>query len=353
MKKILQLCDRRGLVKPIWNGSSVTQLKFGPVGEFLVNNVRQEWFLSNVISRDDNMYPISSHCLSPENDKVDIREAFFHINGLCKGQLPFGIAQTVVDNRGTLNIGNDWKQPLAVFNPQSKTHLRSILFVSPNDAIQKFYTWQQKRKMWWRKFSSYPGRFSLSDIQENSSAEDKSAEVGDLRVNILADFDWGTTVIETIHLYPLSSLGFRADNVEELKAKDGRKVVLPCIVECTISLDIASFVFLCDAYSNNSERELLRLHRRLAPFKAGFVASMKDSSVADRLREIAKHMSGSLRQSGLSSLLLPDIAKKSLDSQLSRNDEMGIPFTIVLSDSTLTDGITRLYSRETTLKEQS
>lgn len=61
-------------------------------------------------------------------------------------------------------------------------------------------------------------------------------------------------------------------------------------------------------------------------------------------------MSGSLRQNGLSALLLPDMAKKSLDFQLARNDEIGIPFTIVLSDSTLTDGIIRLYSRETTLK---
>lgn len=61
MKKILNLCDKHGFLKPIWNGSEVSFLKFGPIGEFLINNVRQEWYLGNVIDRDDNVYPIHSH----------------------------------------------------------------------------------------------------------------------------------------------------------------------------------------------------------------------------------------------------------------------------------------------------
>lgn len=69
MKKILQLCEKRGLVKPVWNESNVHCLKFGPVGEFLLNNIKHEWFLSNVISRDDNVYPICSHATYKDNGK--------------------------------------------------------------------------------------------------------------------------------------------------------------------------------------------------------------------------------------------------------------------------------------------
>lgn len=61
MKKILQLCDKHGFVKPVWTGPEVSCLKFGPIGEFLINNVRQEWHLGNVINRDDNVFPISTH----------------------------------------------------------------------------------------------------------------------------------------------------------------------------------------------------------------------------------------------------------------------------------------------------
>lgn len=55
------------------------------------------------------------------------------------------------------------------------------------------------------------------------------------------------------------------------QVKEGRKQVLPSIVECIMSLDVASFAFICDAHCENSRRQLLKVHRRLAPFKAAFV----------------------------------------------------------------------------------
>ena len=62
------------------------------------------------------------------------------------------------------------------------------------------------------QFASQPGRFSLSDIQEDNSSEGKSGENNNLSVNILANFDWGANVIETIQLSPISSLGLRNDS---------------------------------------------------------------------------------------------------------------------------------------------
>lgn len=349
MKKILNLCDKHGFVKPIWNGPEVSCLKFGPVGEFLVNNVRQEWYLANVIDREDNVFPIHTH--SSQLSGLGIEEPFCQIKNLCQGILPFGIGQTISDGSLYHKKVNQISPPHAAFDPSDRTCLRTLLFVAPNDGRQKFYTWQQKRKMWWRKFSSHPGRISLSDIIETKS-EGKNVNENDLRVNILAEFDWGPTIVETIHLSPLSSLALSNDQTEALKVKHGHKQVLPDMVECILSLEVASFAFLCDAYSENSKRQLLRLHRRLAPLKVGFVFNLSDSSVSDRLLEVAKHLSVSLRQKAVSTLMLPDIIKKSQGLQINRNDEMGIPFTIILSESTLNDGIIHLYSRETTLKEQ-
>ncbi|XP_026275903.1 DNA polymerase subunit gamma-2, mitochondrial isoform X1 [Frankliniella occidentalis] len=354
LKKILHLCEKHGFVKPLWHGSEVTRLNFGPVGEFLVNNVRQEWHYSSVVNRDENFYPVQSRLNRSDgltNDFDGIHETYDHIKSLCNGTLPFGIAQTIADDNLMLKNRLQAEQPHQVFKPDHQTFLRSLLFVSPNDGRQAFYTWQQKRKMWWRKFSSHPGRFSLSDIKE-SGMNDKINDSSDLMVNILAEFDWGSTTIETIRLLPLNLGDLSDKQIEILKAKDGRKQVLPFLVECILSLEIASLVFLCDAFLENSRRQLLRLHRRLSPIKAGFVISLTDSTVADRLLDVARHLSRSLRQNGLTTLLLSDIAKKSHDSQLARNDEMGIPFTIVLTDSTLNDGIIWMYSRETTLKEQ-
>lgn len=64
------------------------------------------------------------------------------------------------------------------------------------------------------QFSSQPGRFSLSDIQEGNVVEGKSSEISNLRVNILANFDWGATTVETIHMSPISSLGLCGDHLK-------------------------------------------------------------------------------------------------------------------------------------------
>lgn len=80
-----------------------------------------------------------------------IEEPFCQIKSLCQGALPFGIAQTISDGKSNHKKVNETIPPHAAFDPSYRTCLRSLLFVPPNDGRQKFYTWQQKRKIWWRK----------------------------------------------------------------------------------------------------------------------------------------------------------------------------------------------------------
>lgn len=350
MKKILLLCEKHGLMKPQWSGSGVSSLKFGPLGEFLVNNVRQEWILYNVINRDENVYPIHSSASKPDEINRDILETYIHVRSLCNSSLPFGVAQTMSSALTVPESVQEASPSQPVFNPSNRTNLRSLLFVSSEEGRKIFYSWQQKRKIWWRKFSTDPARFSLSDITEFS--ENPGEMTSNLRINILADFEWGPTVIETINLSSLASLGVTSEENEDLKIKVGRKHEAPSVVECKMSLDIATLVFLCDAYVESSRKKMFRLHRRLAPIKAGFVVNTTDSSSTARLLDVAKHLSRTMRQNGLTTLLLPDTTKKAQDSQLTQHDEMGIPFTVIVSDSTLSNGIIHLYSRETTLQEQ-
>lgn len=76
-----------------------------------------------------------------------------------------------------------------------------------------------------------------------------------------------------------------------------------------------------------------------------------DSSMADEIRQLAEFLSQGLHKNGLPTLLPnTNLAKKSLESQLALNDAMGIPYTVVLSSSTLQNGIAGLRSRETTLE---
>jgi Glycyl-tRNA synthetase (class II) len=75
-----------------------------------------------------------------------------------------------------------------------------------------------------------------------------------------------------------------------------------------------------------------------------------DASIGEELSQLSLYLTKQLQNVGISTLLLPDVAKKSQESLFSRNDELGIPYTVVLNDATLKNGILALRSRDTTLK---
>jgi len=74
------------------------------------------------------------------------------------------------------------------------------------------------------------------------------------------------------------------------------------------------------------------------------------ASIGEELSQLSLYLTKQLQNVGIPTLLLPDVAKKSQESQFSRNDELGIPCTVVLNDATLKNGILALRSRDTTLK---
>ncbi|XP_046402268.1 uncharacterized protein LOC124168174 isoform X2 [Ischnura elegans] len=316
IKNILNLCGRQYFFKPVpFNTTESMLLKYdcGPAGELLRNNIHQEWFLSNVINSEDLMLPFTPQ----ENGQSfqAIRDAFAYAKELCCDKLPFGISNTNVQMLNKLDPSPGSSEFLTdflfmnhnkvggsgYFYPEKHTLLRLYIFSHPAKSTQAFSFWQQQRKSWWRK------------------------------------------------------------------VKDGRRSILPHVIECVTTLDGAMLTFLCDAYeerplptpskvnsnsTDSSMRYTFHIHRRLAPYKASFSASSTSASSAEDLHDLAVYLTKSLRRSGISVLLLPDLTKKSLEAQHVRNDEMGIPYTIVMNESSLKNGIIGLRSLDTTLKEQ-
>ncbi|XP_071438558.1 DNA polymerase subunit gamma-2, mitochondrial isoform X2 [Hetaerina americana] len=204
-----------------------------------------------------------------------------------------------------------------------------------------------------------PGRYMLTDV--------KSQPMGD-SVMIRAEYPWGMECLEAICLRGEKPF-YELDDVtrKQFEMKDGRRSILPHVIECAATLDGAVLAFLCDAYGErlspshsktgsnskeNNTRLTLHLHRRLAPYKASFSASSSNSTLVEDLNDLASYLTRQLRRIGISVLLPQDLTKKSLEAQHLRNDEMGIPYTIVMNESTLKNGIIGLRSRDTTLKEQ-
>jgi len=111
---------------------------------------------------------------------------------------------------------------------------------------------------------------------------------------------------------------------------------------------------MCDAYDQINEetnRDLLRFHRKLAPFKITFAICGNTSNITKDLSDLALVLARKIRKLHISCLLLP--GKMTLEASYTRADAMGIPYTMVLNDATLNDGIIGVRSRDTTLKVSS
>nr|CAD7202831.1 unnamed protein product [Timema douglasi] len=391
--RILQLCKRHAFVMPVFksegSGAILDLFKFGPGGELLKHNVRHEWFLSNVVNTDHSVFPYWGGELSTGNitedpfsgvsvilnlisrssthgagskrniallgtapkcysvvTKVyeDFSEHYRYMKDMSSGQLPFGLAEMRAEV-GRCGVAEDTGDG-RYFTPSHRMILRSCALVRPIDSSQAFYQWQKRRKMWWRKFSASPGRFSVTDVQ--------SVEEGQ-RAEICAEFPWGSQNVECVTLRGSAPFD-KLDNARRqiFEARDGRKRVTPHVIESWTTLECAVFTFLCDSHDevqlSGVPKEVMRFHRKLAPYKLAFSASSSSSATSEELSQLAAYLTRQLRKAGVSTLLLPDVAKRSQESQFLRNDEMGVPYTAVLNDNTLKTGLLGLRSRETTLK---
>lgn len=350
LHNVLQLCERQCFLWPvvISEGSTnfVQYFKYGFSGELLRNNISKEWLLSMVINTDESIFPYHSSGFTTTSIIKDLSKPFEYVKKLNNSQLPFGIAETRLEVRDLVN--DTVQEETRYFKPQKHKVLWSCIFAGPGNAMQRFYQWQRQRKMWWRKFSASPGRFFLTDIQSTPDGQ---------LVEIKAEFPWGSETVETV-CYSGAKLFENIESTERelFEARDGRKKVMPHVIESSVSLDSSVLTFLCDAYAEplflGLPRQVLRFHRKLAPYKASFSASASNASIGEELSQLSLYLTKQLRSVGISTLLLPDVAKKSQESQFSRNDELGIPYTVVLNDATLKNGILALRSRDTTLKEQ-
>jgi len=190
--------------------------------------------------------------------------------------------------------------------------------------------------------SAFPGRFLLGEVT-------KSADEKITSVNVLANFSWGNQILEKISVMSLDE-----NSDVDLTVRHQRKSVIPMVIRSELSLECAVVGLFSDALDTDSvhKKPVLRIHRKLAPYKCIFAASSSDPTTAMELEQLAFYLTKQFRKSGISTACLPDCAKDTLPHQFQRNDEWGVPYTIVLTDNSLKSGIINLRNRDTTLMEE-
>nr|XP_046265538.1 DNA polymerase subunit gamma-2, mitochondrial [Scatophagus argus] len=262
---------------------------------------------------------------------------------LVNNRLPFGLAETGVCFQPSGGSGC----------PTEVTQTSLVWFCSSRTSSQWLDHWMRQRLKWWRKFALSPSDFSSSDVPQEE-LEDAASR----GVRIMYSFPWGQETLETVWsrgnaelLQALKGTRFK------LQYKDARKSV-PHVVSVTGNMDRGVLAFLSNSFQqlkkdNNNQklqqRKVLKLHPALAPVKVALDIS-RGATV--ELRQVCEGLLQEFLEAKISAW--PGYLKAQptkMEKLNAKYDEMGVLFTVMISENTLESGLLQVRSRDTTIKE--
>ncbi|XP_078081900.1 DNA polymerase subunit gamma-2 isoform X2 [Mustelus asterias] len=199
-------------------------------------------------------------------------------------------------------------------------------------------------------FAKNPSSFTAGDFQDND---------GTKGTELYFSFPWGKEPIEKLlNLGDKELVLEHHENKDNVKGRDGRKTVVPHVLSVSGNLDRGVMAFLFDSLQlsekldsklRDNQKRVLKLHPSLAPVKVGLEMG-KGPTV--ELRQVCEGLFREMLEKKIS--VWPGYLETmhiSLEQLIMKYDEMGVIFTIVISDSTLENGLVQLRNRDTAVKE--
>ena len=410
LEKIVSLCKRRGFIFPgseIYGGFSGFY-DFGPLGAELKFNIKQEWWKEVVQKRDDvvginaaiimnpKVWEASWHLGAGFSDMLiecpkchkrfkgddaenECPECGTNISGLkprpfnimfrtfvgpvedtasvayLRGETAAGIFvnfKNVVDTTrisvpfGIAQIGKAFRNEINpkdyIFRTREFEQMEMEYFVKPGDDDGAFKNWVAERVKWYEKLG-------LSNIREKKQPKEELAHYSKATTDIEYEFPFGWQEIEGIANRTDFDLKAHSEHSgEDLSYTDketGEKY-LPYVIEPSAGVDRIALAFLCDAYTEDGDRTVLKLHPKLAPYKAAVFPLVANKP---ELMERARKIYGELKTAG------PNIAwddRGNIGKRYYSQDEIGTPYCITIDYQTLEDDTVTIRDRDTTKQER-
>lgn len=209
------------------------------------------------------------------------------------------------------------------------------------------------RLKWWRKFALSPSDFSSSEVPGEELKQAASRGV-----RIMYNFPWGQEPLETLWSRGETELLQMYKEVRsQLQYRDGRKSV-PHVVSVSGNMDRGLMAFLSnslqqlkreDAKLKLRQRKVLKLHPVLTPVKVALVIG-RGATV--ELRQVCEGLLQEFMEAKISAWPgYLETVQTSMEQLSAKYDEMGVLFTVVISENTLESGLLQVRSRDTTIKE--
>ncbi|XP_051962187.1 DNA polymerase subunit gamma-2, mitochondrial [Xyrauchen texanus] len=385
---LMRLCADRYYVSPgVFHSRTCT---YGPLGTELKKNIHEQWWTSVVRSRAEvlgiNTSLYGGTCQEPVRivncgaiqeilnqnsftkeeatqkiqkllqDSVPVRtsllqgalQQYIQALELVNRKLPFGLAEIGWCHRPDEQLRH------APFCSSEVTESLLVWFCSPRTSSQWMDFWARQRLQWWRKFALGPSDFSMCDVVDEELKEGAARGI-----KVLYKFPWGPETLETLwSLGDSHLLKTHQGTGTKLRCRDGRKSVVPHVISISGNMDLGMLSYLfnslqllkkTDRNMKLYQRTALKLHPTLTPVKVAL--DMGRGSNLE-LRQVCEGLLQEFLDAGISTWPgYLGTMLSSLENLHTKYDEMGVLFTVMVSESTLKNGLLLIRNRDTTIRE--
>ncbi len=250
-------------------------------------------------------------------------------------KIPFGIAQIGKAFRNEINPKD------FIFRTREFEQMEIEYFVKPQDADKHFKEWVNLRFKWYENLD-------LKNIRKREQSKEERAHYSSATTDIEYKFPFGWKEIEGIANRTDFDLKTHSKySGEDLSYADdlGEKFI-PYVIEPSAGPERLMLAFLCEAYAEEKDRVVLKLHPKLAPYKvAVFPLLANKPELVDKAKSIFKDLK-------MTSLNIAWDDRGNIGKRYYAQDEIGTPWCVTIDHQTLEDETVTVRDRDTTEQER-
>ncbi len=247
-------------------------------------------------------------------------------------KIPFGIAQIGKAFRNEITPGN------FTYRSREFEQMELEFFIRNTDeeGDKWFNYWKEERIKWYVSLGLNKDNLRFRKHEDNERAHyAKFAE----DVEYHAPFGWSE--FEGIHHrgnWDLSShkLSYKDESGEEYT---------PWVIETSGGVDRSALFFLIDAYHQEDKRVVLKLHPKLAPYKAAVFPLLANK------KELVSKARGIYEKLQKNVMVVWD-DRGNIGKRYFAQDEIGTPFCVTVDFTSLQDNTVTIRDRDTTKQER-
>lgn len=254
-------------------------------------------------------------------------------------KIPFGIAQIGKAFRNEITPGN------FTFRSREFEQMEIQFYIKPTDEEGQiwFEYWKQQRMDWYINLG-----ISKDNLRFRDHTDNERAHYATFATDIEYESPFGWKEFEGIHHrgdWDLSRHQKYSGQNMNYKDPETKEEFIPWIIETSGGVDRALLFFLLDAYVEDNGRVLLKLHSKLAPYKAAVFPLLANKP---KLVDLAKQIYQNLRPE----MMVAWDDRGNIGGRYASQDEIGTPFCVTVDFQSLEDGAVTIRDRDTTKQER-